>query len=192
MPSISSDPRFLHLCELAVSILKTEPIPGAAFAVYYQGQTHLASLGVTSVDHPLPVTPDTLFQVGSITKTFTATAILRLVEMGRLDLDIPIRTYLPSLRLADESVARRVTIRHLLTHTGGWVGDYFNDYGPDSGSLARIIEERKLSGSLLGSTAIACPPGVIHGFQNESLEPVYFQVMLGKGRPEARRRIQQA
>ena len=55
---------------------------------------------------------------------------MRLVEMGRLNLDAPVRTYRPDLRLADESVAARVTMRHLLTHTGGWVGDYFEGGKP--------------------------------------------------------------
>jgi len=51
----------------------------------------------------------------------------RLIEMGKLDLDAPLRTYLPDLRLSGEGVAERVTLRHALTHTGGWVGDFFED-----------------------------------------------------------------
>jgi len=135
------DPRFQRLCELVETKLQSEAIPGAAFGIYHQGQATVAGFGVTSVDNPLPVTADTLFQVGSITKTFTATAIMRLVEAGKLSLDTPVRTYLPGLRLADESVAERVTLRHLLTHSGGWEGDYFNDYGPGPEALKRIVED---------------------------------------------------
>jgi len=63
--------------------------------VLRDGVEHTAAFGVTSVDNPLPVDADTLFQVGSITKTFTATAAMRLVDQGRLELDRPLRAYLP-------------------------------------------------------------------------------------------------
>src|SRR5260370_734986 len=96
--------------------------PGAAVGMWHRGEEHVAGLGVTSVENPLDVTADTLFQIGSITKTFTATTAMALVEQGKLDLDSPVRTYLPELRLADEGVAERVTMRHLLTHMGGLGG----------------------------------------------------------------------
>ena len=63
---------------------------------------------------------------------------MRLVERGELDLDAALRTYLPHLKLSDADVAARVTMRHLLTHTGGWLGDYFDDVGPGEDALARI------------------------------------------------------
>jgi CubicO group peptidase (beta-lactamase class C family) len=115
-------------------------VPGIAIGMLYQGQEYAAGYGVTNVNHPLPVDTDTHFQIGSTTKTVTATAALRLVEQGRLDLDTPIRTYLPTLRLADESVAARVTLRHLFTHTGGWQGDYYGDTGAGDDALARAVE----------------------------------------------------
>jgi len=114
-------------------------IPGAAVGVWHQGQEFSAALGVTSVDHPLPVTATTLFQIGSITKTMLATCVLRLVEQGRLELDRPVRATLPDLRLADEGTAARLTLRHLLTHTGGWGGDYFNSFGSGDDALARMV-----------------------------------------------------
>ena len=57
-----------------------------------------------------------------------------------LDLDEPVRTYLPDLRLSDEEVARTVTTRHLLTHVGGWVGDVFEDTGGGDDALEKIVE----------------------------------------------------
>jgi CubicO group peptidase (beta-lactamase class C family) len=65
---------------------------------------------------------------------------MRLVERGDVDLGAPVRTYLPELRLRDEDVAARVTMRHLLTHTSGWIGDYFDDLGSGDDALARICE----------------------------------------------------
>jgi CubicO group peptidase (beta-lactamase class C family) len=115
-------------------------VPGVALGVLHRGQERVAGFGVTSVENPLPVDANTLFQIGSISKTFTATTIARLVDQERLRLDAPIRTYLSSLRLADEDVAARVTLRHTLTHTAGWLGDYFGDTGPGDDALAKMVE----------------------------------------------------
>lgn len=114
-------------------------IPGLAFGMIHNQETYTAGFGVTSLDNPLPITADTLFQIGSITKTITALAIMRLVEAGLVNLDLPLKTYLPDLRLADENVAQRVTLRHIFSHTGGWLGDYFDDLGPGDDALAQIV-----------------------------------------------------
>jgi CubicO group peptidase (beta-lactamase class C family) len=113
--------------------------PGVAVGIWHEGEEHVEGLGVTSVENPLDVTPDTLFQIGSITKTFTATTAMILVEQGKLGLDEPLRTYLPELKLADETAAAGATMRHLLTHTGGWLGDYFDDLGAGDDALERIV-----------------------------------------------------
>jgi CubicO group peptidase (beta-lactamase class C family) len=135
-----ADLRFQCLCEQATTAMQRLAVPGVAMGVSHQGQEAIAGLGVTSVEHPLPVNPDTLFQIGSITKTFTATAIFRLVERGSLTLDAPLRTYLPDLRLADEDVAARVALRHILSHTGGWQGDhYYRECGRGDDALERLV-----------------------------------------------------
>jgi CubicO group peptidase (beta-lactamase class C family) len=116
-------------------------IPGVGFGVIVDGTTMVDGLGVTNVDHPLAVGPDTLFQIGSITKTVTGTAAMALVEQGRLDLDAPVRRYLPELRLRDERTAAAITMRHLLTHRSGFVGDFFLDTGWGDDALARYVEQ---------------------------------------------------
>ena len=62
-------------------------VPGAAAGLIVGGETYTASVGVTNVEHPLPVTDTTLFQVGSITKTFVSTGIRLLANQGKLSLD---------------------------------------------------------------------------------------------------------
>jgi CubicO group peptidase (beta-lactamase class C family) len=114
-------------------------IPGVAVGVYYQGQEHVRGYGVTNVDYPQPVDGDTLFRMGSVAKTFTATTVMRLVEQGLLDLDAPVRTYLPNLRLADESVAARVTLRQCLNHSAGWLGEYYPDFGRGADAIGRYV-----------------------------------------------------
>ncbi|HEX5415860.1 MAG TPA: serine hydrolase domain-containing protein, partial [Chloroflexota bacterium] len=115
-------------------------VPGVAVGLLVDGEEVTEGFGVTSVENPLPVDETTLFQIGSISKTFTATAVMSLVEQDKLNLDVPVRTYLPNLRLADEEVARRVTLRHALNHTSGWPGDIFEDYGPGDDALAKMVD----------------------------------------------------
>jgi CubicO group peptidase (beta-lactamase class C family) len=120
----SAETLFQNLSADITAGMQRLPIPGLAVGVWLDGIEQSAGFGVTSVENPLPVTSNTLFQVGSISKTFTATALMMLMEAGKVDLDTPIRTYLPDFRLSDEDVAAHATIKHLLTHTGGWLGDY--------------------------------------------------------------------
>ena len=115
------------------------PVPGVAIGIVAGDEEVTAAFGVTSVDDPLPVTLETLFQVGSITKTFLGTLVMRLVEERLVDLDAPVRTYLPELRLRDADAAARVTLRHCLTHTAGWFGDHFEDFGSSDDALAKYV-----------------------------------------------------
>jgi CubicO group peptidase (beta-lactamase class C family) len=135
------DPAFAPLHERITAAMRRLNVPGVAVGILHEGREHTAGFGVTNVDYPAPVLPETLFQIGSITKTVTATAIMRLVEAGTLDLDTPIRRYLPDLALADESVAAGVALRHLLTHTAGWEGDFALTLNTGRGddALARFI-----------------------------------------------------
>ncbi len=121
--------------------LKSHKVSGAVVGILHDGKEYAEGFGVTSVENPLPVDSNTLFQIGSTTKTMVATALMRLVEQGTVDLEEPVRTYLPDLKLDNQDVARRVTLWHLLTHTGGWVGDYFGDTGEGDDALARTVAE---------------------------------------------------
>ncbi|MBV6451565.1 MAG: D-aminopeptidase [Anaerolineales bacterium] len=121
--------------------MKRLHVPGVSIGVYHKGKEWTAGFGVTSIEHPLPVTADTLMQVGSISKTFTGTLLMALAEQGKVNLDAPVRKYIKDFKLRDEAVAKKVTIRHLLTHTGGWVGDYFNDFGNGDDALDKMVKD---------------------------------------------------
>jgi CubicO group peptidase (beta-lactamase class C family) len=114
-------------------------VPGVGVGVVIGDADHQAFHGVTSVEDPLTVDRNTLFQNGSTGKTYTSTAILRLVERGQMALDAPVRTYVPELTLKDEEVARRVTLLHLLNHTAGWDGDLFENTGEGDDALDRYV-----------------------------------------------------
>lgn len=115
-------------------------VPGAAVGILLDNKQTVAVTGVTSVDNPLPITQDTLFSIGSMTKTFTATAMMRLVDQKKIELEAPVRKYIPELKLADEDVAGKVNVLHLLTHTAGWLGDWFADTGPGDDAKQKIVE----------------------------------------------------
>lgn len=134
------DERFEELSELVEAGMKRLRVPGAALGVWHKGGRRVAGFGETSVENPLPVTPRTLFQIGSITKTMTSAALMRFVEDGRLDLDQPLRELMPGFSMADPVVTAQATARHLLTHTGGWVGDYFDDFGNGDDALAAMVD----------------------------------------------------
>jgi CubicO group peptidase (beta-lactamase class C family) len=126
---------------MVASLMERYHIPGLALGVLSDGDESLHAFGITSVDNPLPVDANTIFVAGSVTKMVVATTVMCLVERGALELDRPIRTYLPDLRLADESVASSVNLRHLMTHSAGWAGDDVADmeFGPGDDALARAI-----------------------------------------------------
>jgi CubicO group peptidase (beta-lactamase class C family) len=114
-------------------------IPGVAVGVWADGQEIFACHGVTSVDNPLPVDQDTLYQLGSVTKTYTATALMRLVAEGRVELHAPVRRYVPELVLADEQAAAEITVLNLLNHTSGLDWNMIVDTGEGDDALAAFV-----------------------------------------------------
>ena len=120
--------------------MRRHHVPGVAIGMWDGKDETVGGWGVTSVDHPLDVDGDTLFQIASVTKTMTATVVMRLVERGDVALEAPVRRYIPSFRLKDPDAAERATVRHLVTHTGGWLGDCFADFGDGDDALARYVD----------------------------------------------------
>ena len=125
----------------ACAALDATGCPGLAVGVVHEGRELLAGHGTTNVEHPLPVDPETLFQIASVTKPFTATALLRLADRGRVDPARPVRDYLPEFRLPVEEWTERVRVEDLLTHRGGWDGDRFFVRPPAEWSLAAVVAE---------------------------------------------------
>lgn len=114
-------------------------VPGIAIGILNDGHIDVAVAGFANLEAKRPVTNSTLFQIGSITKVFTATVVQQLVEEGLLDLDTPVITYLPDLKLSDKDAEATITLRHLLSHTSGIEGDYFVDLGLGDDALANAI-----------------------------------------------------
>jgi len=114
-------------------------IPGVAVAVWSDGTATYACHGVTSLEDPQPVDEHTLYSLGSISKTFTATAMMRLVAQGKVDLDAPVRRYVPELVLPNEQWTSEMTVLNLLNHTAGLDWRLIADTGDRDDALARFV-----------------------------------------------------
>jgi CubicO group peptidase (beta-lactamase class C family) len=114
-------------------------VPGVVVGVLGDGERETRAYGVTSLETGYPVRTDTLFPIGSISKVYTAALVMTLVDDGMLDLDAPVVTYLPDLRLADERARETISLRQLLTHQSGLYGDYYDDFGMGDDALARCV-----------------------------------------------------
>ena len=143
-------------------------VPGAALGILRIDRTGSddlveAAYGVLNKDTGVRTTTDSVFQIGSMSKVWTSTIVMQLVDEGRLDLDAPIMDVLPELRLADADVAKHVTMRHLLTHTSGIDGDVFTDTGRGDDCLERYVA--RLDGVTqnhpLGATWSYCNSGFV-------------------------------
>ncbi len=98
-----------------------------------------AAYGFANAPAKIEATTDTLFQIGSISKVWTATVAMQLVDEGKLDLDAPVVEVLPELQLADAEVTKAVTMRQLLTHTSGIDGDVFTDTGRGDDCVEKYV-----------------------------------------------------
>jgi CubicO group peptidase (beta-lactamase class C family) len=116
-------------------------IPGIVVGIYRDGDVTLHAEGISNLNTGWPMRADNLFRIASITKMFTATAAMMLVDEGKLDLDAPIQSYIPDLELADPEAKNTITMRHLLSHASGLYGDVFDDYGLGNDSLERFVGE---------------------------------------------------
>lgn len=108
-----------HIDAYVRSQMDAAQVPGLALGVVQGDRVlHLRGFGAAD-DSSRAVTPQTPFNIGSVTKSFTALAVMQLVEKGQIRLDAPVQQYLPWFRLADSTASSVVTVRELLNHTSG-------------------------------------------------------------------------
>ncbi len=144
-----SDAQIVRIDELFAEYDRTDG-PGFALGIYRNGKLiHSAGYGSADLEHNIPITPGTRFDIGSTSKQFTAAALLLLQEEGKLSLEDDVRKYIPEL----PDYGRPITIRHLLNHTGG-LRDYIglmamsgvdiDDVTTDDDALRVIVRQKGL------------------------------------------------
>jgi CubicO group peptidase (beta-lactamase class C family) len=134
--------------------------PGVALAVV-EGETLAHAAGFGHDAQGQPVTPQTPFMIGSNSKSFTALAVMQLVEAGQIELDAPVQRYLPTFRVADAGASARITVRHLLNQTSGLpsaaAGDILLEFRP-------VSSEEGLAA--LRDVQLHAPPGTTYQYAN--------------------------
>ncbi|MEU9111945.1 serine hydrolase domain-containing protein [Streptomyces sp. NPDC048483] len=161
-------------------LLATHHVPGAALAVLAGGEIHELASGVLHTGTGVEVTTDSVFQIGSVSKGYTATLVVLLAEAGKLDLDAPVVDVLPDFAVADPEASRTITVRQLLNHTSGIEGDYVNDTGRGDDCLARYVQGAK-------SVGLTNPPGVTMSYSSTAYNILgrIVEVLTGKTWDEA-------
>jgi CubicO group peptidase (beta-lactamase class C family) len=142
-------------------LLGKHDVPGASVAILADGQVHAFSAGVANIDTQALVTAETIFPIGSITKVFTTSLIMQLVDAGIVALDEPVKTYLPNLELADPASTIEITVRDLLTHTSGIAGDYIYDTGEGPDAVEQYVRS-------LATLPILHPPRRLFSYSNSA------------------------
>lgn len=101
-------------------LMAADQLPGAGIGLAHNGkQVYGRGFGYRDREQGLPVTPDTVFGIGSVTKSFTCVAIMQLQEAGRLSVDDPVVRYIPEYSFGNEAHTKATTIHHFMTHTAG-------------------------------------------------------------------------
>ncbi|MFS8097216.1 serine hydrolase [Lentzea alba] len=114
-------------------------VPGATAAVTVGDEVVEAAAGVLNKNTGVETTTDSVFQIGSITKVWTVTLAMQLVDEGLLDVDAPVRDYLPEFKIGDEDAATKITVRQLMCHTSGFEGDLFTDTGTGDDCVEKYV-----------------------------------------------------
>ncbi|WP_299959727.1 serine hydrolase [uncultured Modestobacter sp.] len=157
-------------------LLAEHEVPAAGVAVLADGAVVDAAAGLLSTATGVTATPDALFQIGSITKVWTATLVMQLVDEGLVALTDPVSAHLPGFTLADEDAARTLTVGQLLSHTAGFEGDVFTDTGRGDDALERYVAG-------LGDLAQLFPPGEQFSYNNAGYCVLGRLVEVLRGRP---------
>lgn len=129
-----------HWASRLTALAAESEVPGASLAIWSGGELCECATGVLNTTTGAPVRTDSLFQIGSITKVWTATQLMLLIEQGRVALDTPVVEVLPDFTVGDRRATAAITLRHLLTHTSGIDGDLFVNTGRGDDCLERYVE----------------------------------------------------
>ncbi|MEI5676292.1 MULTISPECIES: serine hydrolase domain-containing protein [unclassified Nocardioides] len=125
--------------ETLPGLIEKYQVPGAAWAVLQGDQVVDGAAGVLNKATGVDATADSVFQIGSITKLWTSTLVMQLVDEGKVDLEATVRSYLPEFVIGDEAAAAAITVRQLLSHTAGFEGDIFTDTGPGDDAVEKYL-----------------------------------------------------
>ncbi|MFC6082715.1 serine hydrolase domain-containing protein [Sphaerisporangium aureirubrum] len=164
------------LDECFAEIVTRREVPGASVAVLTQDRVITAAAGVLSTATGVEATTDSVFQIGSITKLWTSALVMQLVDDGVIDLDAPLRTYLPGFTVGDAAASAAITTRQLLCHVAGFEGDIFTDTGRGSDAVERYLASIRDIPQLF-------EPGEVFSYNNTGFVVLGRLVEVLRGKP---------
>ena len=132
---------------------------GAQLSIIKDGQQLDFTYGLANAELNIPMTQDTIIQIGSTTKIFNAMVVMTLVEEGLLDLDTPVIKYIPEFKVADPLATQTVTLRQLLSMSSGLDNGDYAEHGPGDDALAKYVASLK-------TLPQHFPPGSAFGYSN--------------------------
>jgi CubicO group peptidase (beta-lactamase class C family) len=173
MPQAAPDADFAEIDGFVRAQMARHRIPGLALAITH-GDEVVHAAGFGTAGEARRVVPETPFRIASVSKPFTALAVMQLVEQGRVELDAPVQTYIPWFEVADAGASRAITVRHLLNQTSGLSEQtYFGDYGPDAG-LEEVVRD-------LRHAEPVAPPGAAFHYFNQNYTVLGLLIELTSG-----------
>jgi len=150
MNSDSTTPEILtHFQSYVDGIRERYNPPALSVALWYNDTLYQAASGCLNINTGVEATTDSIFQIASITKVFTASLIVQLIEEGRVELDAPVKRYLRDFQVADPDLSETITVGQLLDHTSGIPGDYFGNHSyTEQDAIARYVDRCNWLGSI--------------------------------------------
>jgi len=159
MDSKTGPAEFSSIDRYVAAEMKRLEVPGLALAIIKGDRVFHTKCFGEADSTGRPVTPQTPFYIGSISKSFTALAVMQLVDAGKINLDDPVKKYLPWFELADRKASASITVRQLLNQVSGISGFEGNRYWPEDRSLEETIRG-------MGNVQLAYPVGKKYEYSN--------------------------
>jgi CubicO group peptidase (beta-lactamase class C family) len=182
LQQVNYEPLIDEYRRLIPEVMQRENIPGVSVAIVDKnGIIWTEGFGFTDEQRTRPVTDGTIFSVQSISKTFTATAVLHAVQEGVLDLDVPIRTYLPNFNVNsrfEDDPLRAITLRHLLSHRAGFTHEA--PVGNNFDATSDSFEHHALS---IADTWLKFPVGETYSYSNLGVDLAGYILQVVSGIP---------
>ncbi|MDR0849840.1 MAG: beta-lactamase family protein [Propionibacteriaceae bacterium] len=173
-----NDEILAQLPDLWSAAVDRHGVPGAQIAVLADGIMWEAAAGKLSLTTGVDVTTDSVFQIGSITKVWTTTLVMQLVDDGLIGLDDLLITHMPEFALGDMTAAQEITIRQLLSHTAGFDGDIFRDTGRGEDAIEKFVAS-------LDTADQVFPPGTMFSYNNTAFAVLGRLIEKKRGAPWA-------
>jgi CubicO group peptidase (beta-lactamase class C family) len=174
------EPRYAKADQFFTAHMERAKYPGLVYGIVVDGKlVHTKAFGTMDLDHPSPVTPQSVFRIASMTKSFTVLAILKLRDSGKLSLEDPITKFIPAaqgLKLPT-SDSPAITVRHLLTHSEGFPED--NPWG----DRQLAISEETLDAWLEKGFPFSTSPGTAYEYSNYGFALLGRIVARASGQP---------